>query len=64
MPATRTAWTAQQALRLSRSPHPTDLLRRGVGRSYIERPESHQKFTFSLAPAQRGGPNTWMVYLP
>ena len=23
-----------------------------------------QKFIFSFAPAQRGGPNTWMVYLP
>jgi hypothetical protein len=24
----------------------------------------YQKFILSFAPAQRGGPNTWMVYLP
>jgi hypothetical protein len=34
------------------------------GGAMHDREELLQKFIFSFAPAQRGGPNTWMVYLP
>ncbi len=41
----------------------------GMARSYggagaRDCSSADQKFIFSFAPAQRGGPNTWMVYLP
>ena len=35
-----------------------------VGAGARDCSSADQKFIFSFAPAQRGGPNTWMVYLP